>query len=107
MALGVLADAIALAIAAALLMAGAATAWRAANAARRLGGVLCAHIAAILALGVLGAPAVVLVSGVAIAFAYCVVGVAITIRLQESYASTEAGEIDAADDQGEPAEPNA
>lgn len=103
----VLADAVALAIALALLMAGVATAWRTANAARRLGGILCAHIAAMLALGVLGAPTMAVVAAVAIAFGYCAIGVAITIRLQETYASTEAGEIDAADDQGEPAEPNA
>jgi hypothetical protein len=107
MAPGALADAIALAVAFALLMAGAVTAWRTANSARRLAGILCAHIAAILGLGVLGAPPMAAVTAVAIAFAYCAIGVAVTVRLQESYASTEAGEIDAADDQSEPAEPNA
>jgi hypothetical protein len=107
MAPALLANAIALALAIALLMAGVATAWRTANAARRLGGILCAHVAAMLALGVLGAPPIAAVTAVAIAFGYCAIGVAVTIRLQESYASAEAGEIDAADDQGEPAEPNA
>jgi hypothetical protein len=101
-----LADALALGVALALLMAGVATAWRTANAARRLGGILCAHIAAMLTLGVLGAPTIAAVTAVAIAFGYCAIGVAVTIRLQESYASTEAGEVDSADDQGEPAEPN-
>jgi hypothetical protein len=48
-----------------------------------------------------------MVTTVAIAFAYCVVGVSIMVRLQESYASTEAAEIDAADDGDEPPEPRA
>jgi hypothetical protein len=106
MSLGALADAISLAMACAMLMAGAATAWRASNAARRIGGIVCAHIAAVLALAILGAPAAAVVTGVALSFVYCVLGVAVLVRLQETYASTEAGEIDAADEQAEPAEPS-
>lgn len=97
-----LADTIALAIAGAMLMAGAVTAWRATSVARRIGGVLVAHVAAIVALGILGAPAEALVAGVAVAFGYCALGVAVLVRLQEAYAGAEAADIDKADEQDEP-----
>jgi hypothetical protein len=107
MAPSVFADALALAVLAALIMAGAVTAWTASNAGKRLAGVLVALFAATAALALLGMPAEAMVTTVAIAFAYCVVGVSIMVRLQESYASTEAAEIDAADDGDEPPEPRA
>lgn len=104
---GTFASAVALTVAFALLMAGAAAAWRSANIGRRLAGIVCAQIGAILALAILGAPPTATIGAVAICFAYTALGVAMIVRLQEGYASTEANEVDSADERSEPAEPGA
>ncbi len=99
-----IAEALTLAIAVALMMAGSVTAWAASAAAKRVAGVLIVLIAAMVALAAFGAPAGAYMTAVAIAFGYCALGAALTVRLQEAYASTEAREIDAADDRDEPPE---
>jgi hypothetical protein len=101
------AEAMALAIAAALVMGAAVTAWSATSVAKRVVAVLIALIAAALALGVVGASSAVVVGAVALAFAYVVVGVSLLVRMQEAYGAAETPEIDAADDRDEPAEPSA
>jgi hypothetical protein len=102
-----IAEALTLAVAAALMMAGSVTAWAAGAAAKRVAGVLIVLIAAMAALGTLGAPAGAYMTAVAMAFGYCALGAALTVRLQEAYASTETREIDAADDSDEPPEQSA
>ncbi len=102
-----LAHLIVLAGAFALVLLGAAVAWAAANATKRVAAIVVAHVGAVLALGALGAPPALLIAGVAIALAQCVFGAAIVVRLQEAYGAIEAGEIDGADDAAEPAEPGA
>lgn len=94
-----------LVVAAALVMAGAAAAWTAPNAAKRIGALVVAFIGAVIGLAAAGAPNGALVAGVAAAFAYVAIGAAIIVRLQESYAAIDAPELDAADEQDEPAEP--
>jgi hypothetical protein len=86
---------------------GAAQATAAPNATKRVGGIVVAHIGAVLALAVLGAPESVLIAAVAIALAQVVVGVAIVVRLQEAYGAIESRDVDVADDSAEPAEPGA
>jgi hypothetical protein len=107
MAPALIADALALTLAVSLLLAGAMTAWATSNTVKRLGGVMVALIAAIVVLSVLGAPDEAVTVAVAIAFSYCALGAVLTVRLQEAYGATEAREIDAADDQDEPVEPQA
>ncbi len=96
--------AFALAAAMALTLIGAAAAWLAANAAKRLAGLAFALIGAVLALGVLGAPAALLAGGVALAFAHFGLGLALVVRQQETYGAIETTEIDAADRKAEAAE---
>lgn len=91
----------------ALLVAGGASALMSASVTKRLLGVLIAIVAALLALAALGAAQAATIAGVAVAFAYCVIGVALLVRLQESYGGSDTAEIDAADAQSEPAEPSA
>jgi len=86
----------------ALLIAGAAAATLSPNAIKRLAGLTIAGLGALAALAALGAPGVTLTAGVAVLFAQLAVGVAIIVRLQESYGVIEAPEIDAADAQSEP-----
>ena len=81
----------------ALVITGAAAALVQANAVKRVIGLTIAGFGAIAALAGLGAPDAALVAGVAIVFAYSVVGVALIVRLQESYGAIEAPEIDASD----------
>lgn len=95
-----------LALAAALVMAGAATAWTSPNVVKRLAGVMIALLGAIMGLAALGAPNGVLVGGVAAAFGYVAVGAALSVRLQEAYGAVETPEIDAADEEDEPREPS-
>jgi hypothetical protein len=99
------ASAISLVIAAALLMAGVATAWSSANLMRRMMGLAIALIAAVVAASVLGAPDQVAIAATALAFAYLVAGVSVLVRLHETYATSETPDLDAADDADEPAEP--
>lgn len=81
----------------ALVVIGAAAALMIDNAIKRLAGLMIAGFGAVLALGVLGAPNGALVAGAAILFAQAVVGVAIVVRLQESYGAIEASDVDNAD----------
>jgi hypothetical protein len=81
----------------ALVVIGAGAALLLDNAVKRLAGLMIAGFGAVFALAALGAPDGAMVAGVAILFAQAVVGVAIVVRLQESYGATEAGEIDKAD----------
>lgn len=81
----------------ALAMLGAAAALILPNAIKRVAGLTLAGFGAVGALAVLGAPEGAVLAGVAVTFAYTAIGAAIAVRLQESYGSLEAGEIDAAD----------
>lgn len=94
-----------LALAVALLTGGAVTAFTSSNLLKKTIALAVSLIAAALALAVLGVPGVAVLSATAIALAYVVVGVAITVRVQEAYGSAEIANIDAADEQDEPREP--
>lgn len=95
----------ALAIAIGVATAGAVAAHACANALKRVAATMVALSGAILALAVLGAPEASLISAAAIAFAYCLLGVAVVVRAQEAYGAIETGDLDAADDASEPREP--
>ena len=86
----------------ALLMIGAAAALVSPNAMKRLVGMSIATLGALAGLAALGAPDGALVAGAALLLAQIVVGVAIIIRLQESYGGVETPEIDVADADSEP-----
>jgi hypothetical protein len=86
----------------ALLIAGAAAALLSPNAIKRLAGLTIAGLGALAALAALSAPDVALIAGVAVLFAQLAIGVAIVVRLQESYGAIETPELDAADAQSEP-----
>lgn len=94
-----------LALAVALVIGGAVGALASNNALKKVAAVLTAFIGAGLALAVMGAPSLALVVVAALGFAYCLVGVAIVVRLQEAYSSIEFPDLDAADEQDEPREP--
>ncbi len=96
---------IGLALAMALVAGGAVAAFVSSNALKKVAAVLTALVGAALAAALLGAPGGVLIAAAAIAFAYCVVGVAVVVRLQEVYGSIETRDLDAADEQDEPREP--
>lgn len=96
---------IGLTLAIALVAGGAVTAFASANALKKVAAVLTALAGAAFTAALLGGPNVVLIAVAAIAFAYCVMGVAVVVRLQEAYGSIETGELDAADEQDEPREP--
>lgn len=85
------------AFACALMIIGAASALMLTNAIKRLAGLVIAGFGALAALAALGAPGGALVAGVAVLFAQTAMGAAILVRLQESYGSVAATEIDAAD----------
>jgi predicted tellurium resistance membrane protein TerC len=97
----------AFAIALVVAMSAALAAFTSSNATKRVAALLVALIGAVLAAAALGAPASVLIAGGALAFVYCTVGVALIVRLQEAYGGVEVFEIDAADEQSEPREPEA
>jgi len=95
------------AVALVIALAGAFAALTSANVVKRVTAVLVALIGAMLALAALGAPASALIVGGALVFAYGAVGVALIVRLQEAYGGVEIGDIDSADAQSEPREPEA
>lgn len=82
---------------AALVMIGAVSALLSANAIKRVGGLLVSGFGAVATLAAIGAGSAPIIAGVAVLFVYAVVGTTIVVRLQESYGSIEAPEIDAAD----------
>jgi hypothetical protein len=84
----------------ALVMSGAATALIVSNAIKRLAGLGIAGLGALAALALWAPPAAT--AGAVIVFVQVAVGVAIVVRLQESYGSIEMRDIDAADAELEP-----
>jgi multisubunit Na+/H+ antiporter MnhC subunit len=102
-----LAHMLGLTLAIALLAGGLVSAFASANALKKVAALSTALVGACLALALLGAPGAAVLAAVAIAFAYCVAGVAVAVRLQEAYGSVEVSELDAADDQDEPRESGA
>lgn len=81
----------------ALVVIGATAALLLDNAIKRVVGLTIAGFGATTGLAALSAPDGAVVAGVAILFAQAVVGVVIVVRLQESYGTIEAVEIDSAD----------
>jgi hypothetical protein len=102
-----LATGVAFALAAAVAMAAAFTALTSANAVKRVVSIVVALIGAMLASAALAAPAQLVVAAGALAFAFCAVGVALIVRLQEAYGAVEVGDFDSADEQSELREPEA
>jgi hypothetical protein len=86
----------------ALLMIGAVTALVSANATKRLVGLGIAMLGALAALAALRAPEGAIIAGAAVLLAQVILGVAIIIRLHESYGGIETPDIDAADAEAEP-----
>lgn len=81
----------------ALVMIGAVAALLSGNAIKRVGGLLVSGFGAIASLAALGVGSGPIVAGVAVLLVHAVLGVTLVVRLQESYGSIEAPEIDAAD----------
>jgi multisubunit Na+/H+ antiporter MnhC subunit len=81
----------------ALVVIGATAALLLTNAIKRIVGLTIASFGATFGLAALSAPDSALVASVAVVFAQAVVGVVIVVRLQESYGTIEAVEIDSAD----------
>jgi len=94
-----------LALAVALVVGGAVAALTAANAMKKIAALMLAFVGAALSLALLGAPGGAILAVVAIAFAHTAIGVSIAVRLQEAYGGVETGELDAADEEDEPREP--
>ncbi len=94
-----------LGLAVALFAGAAAGAFAAGNALKKLAAIFISLVAAALTLALLGASSAAPIAVMAIAFAYCLVGVALVVRLQEAYGSIEQSDLDAADERDEPAEP--
>ena len=94
-----------LALAIALVAGGAVAAFASSNALKKVAALLTALLGAALAAAILGAPSSALLAATVTIFAYCVVGVAIVVRLQEGYGSIETSDLDTADEQDEPREP--
>ena len=80
-----------------LALSGAIVAWTSANAVRRVAASVLAFMGALAALAALQAPVAAMIAALAVAAAFLLVGAALTVRLQEAYASAEAGDADAAD----------
>jgi hypothetical protein len=96
---------IGLALAIALVAGGAVAAFASSNVLKKVAALLTALVGAALSAALLGAPSSLLIAAAAVVFAYCAVGVAVAVRLQEAYGSIETGDLDAADEQDEPREP--
>jgi hypothetical protein len=95
---------IGLALAVALIAGGAAAAFTSNHALKKVAAATVALVGACVALALLGAPTIALLAGVGLALAYCLVGVAVVVRLQEAYGSVEQTHLDSIDDQDEPGE---
>lgn len=93
-----------LAISFVLTLLGAVAAQTAENVWKRLSGVVAALVGAALGCAALNAGSGVVIVVGAIAFAYCAVGVALGVRIQEAYGSAETGALDRADAESEPRE---
>ncbi len=92
------------AIAIALLVLGALTAWASSNVVKRLVSLLLAQLGALIGLAALDAPPAALIAAIALSLAQLLLGAALLVRLQEGYGGVEAPEFDAADEQSEPTE---
>jgi hypothetical protein len=97
----------ALAMAIAVMACGIGAGWSARNAAKRVAGTLAAMTGAALALAALGASEAHVLAGIVVALVQTAIGAALVVRLHEHYGGGEAPDIDAADAQREPAEPDA
>lgn len=84
-------------LALALLFVGAAVAWSAANAIKRVVALELASVGALIGMAALGAPAGLLVVAVGAGFALLLLGLALAVRLQEAYGGVETPDIDRAD----------
>ena len=96
-----------LAAAVLLLCLGAAASLSASNVSKRLVALFIAMIGAVLSAATLGVGGGALLAGISIAAAYAALGFALLVRLQETYQSVEADELDAGDLAEEPLEPRA
>jgi hypothetical protein len=94
-----------LALAIALVLGGAVAAFASRTVLKKVAALLTALVGAALAGALIGAPSNLLIAAAAIAFAYCAIGVAVAVRLQEAYGSIDTSDLDAADEQDEPPEP--
>lgn len=86
-----------------LTSAGVIGAWTSGATAKRLAGVIVAIFGAALSVTALGA-SVLAAAALAAAFAYLTLGVALLVRLQETYGVTDARTLDQADAANEPPE---
>lgn len=93
-----------LALAVALLILGALTAWTSANVVKRLVGLVLGQLGALIGLAALHAPNAALLAAIALAAGQLILGAALVVRLQEAYGGVEAPDFDVADDRSEPAE---
>lgn len=84
-----------------LTIAGAVGAWVSGTAAKRVVGVLLGLFGAGLAASAFGAHALTM-AALAAGFGYTAFGVALVVRLQESYAASDVRALDAADAAEEP-----
>lgn len=96
-----------LAVGLALTLFGVSSAFIANNVWKRLGGVLAALMGAAIGSAGLGAEAEAPIAIAAIAFAYCALGAALSVRIQEAYSGVEAPALDRADADEELREPSA
>ena len=96
-----------LAAAVLLLCFGAAACLGAGNVSKRLVALFVAMLGAIIGAATLGVGGGTLLAAIATSAAYAAIGFALLVRLQETYESVEAGELDAGDLAAEPVEPRA
>lgn len=96
-----------LAAAVLLLCVGAAACLSASNLSKRVVALFIAMVGAVLSAAALHVGGGTLLAGIAIAAAYAALGFALLVRLQETYQSVEADELDASDLAEEPPEPRA
>lgn len=90
-----------------LLCIGAAGGLSASHVSKRLVALFIAMIGAVLSAAALRVDGGALLAGIAVAAAYAAVGFALLVRLQETYQTVEADELDASDLADEPLEPRA